>query len=86
MRQFCPGQVYSTVEGLRDCWLLIAAGKIENRKTLFFPENLRNPARGRRAGLMGQFCPGQVYSTKFSINYYMTRDARHDARDSSSSS
>ena len=26
------------------------------------PENLRNPARSRRAGLMRQFRPGQVYS------------------------
>jgi hypothetical protein len=26
-------------------------------------ENLRNPARNRRAGLMCQFCPIQVYST-----------------------
>ena len=33
----------------------------------FFFENLRNPARGHRAGLMRQFCPSQVYSTKFSI-------------------
>jgi hypothetical protein len=32
----------------------------------FFPENLRNPARSRRAGLMRQFCPGQLDSTKFS--------------------
>ena len=29
----------------------------------FFPENLRNPARSRRAGLMRQFRPGQVYSS-----------------------
>jgi hypothetical protein len=28
----------------------------------FFFENLRNPARNRRAGLMRQFCTGQVYS------------------------
>jgi hypothetical protein len=28
----------------------------------FFFENLRNPARNRRAGLMRQFRPGQVYS------------------------
>jgi hypothetical protein len=27
-----------------------------------FPENLRNPARIRRAGLTRQFRPGQVYS------------------------
>jgi hypothetical protein len=27
-----------------------------------FLENLRNPARNRRAGLMRQFCPGQLYS------------------------
>ena len=33
-----------------------------------FSENLRNPARIRPAGLMRQFCPGQVYCirTKFS--------------------
>jgi hypothetical protein len=29
---------------------------------IFF-ENLRNPAHIRRAGLMRQFCPDQVYST-----------------------
>jgi hypothetical protein len=29
----------------------------------FFSENLRNPARSRRAGLMRQFRTGQVYST-----------------------
>jgi hypothetical protein len=29
---------------------------------IFFLENLRNPARCRRAGLMRQFRPGQVYS------------------------
>jgi hypothetical protein len=29
----------------------------------FPPENLRNPAHNRCAGLMHQFCPGQVYST-----------------------
>jgi hypothetical protein len=28
----------------------------------FFPENLRNPAHNRRAGLMRQFRPNQVYS------------------------
>jgi hypothetical protein len=28
----------------------------------FFLENLRNPARSRRARLMRQFRPGQVYS------------------------
>ena len=28
----------------------------------FFFENLRNPARIRRAGLMRQFCPGQLDS------------------------
>ena len=28
----------------------------------FFPENLRNPARSRRAGLMRQFRSGQLYS------------------------
>jgi hypothetical protein len=28
----------------------------------FFFENLRNPARNRRAGLMRQFRPGQLYS------------------------
>ena len=28
----------------------------------FFFENLRNPARNRRAGLMRQFCPGQLDS------------------------
>ena len=30
----------------------------------FFFENLRNLARSRRAGLMRQFRPGQVYSTR----------------------
>jgi hypothetical protein len=29
----------------------------------FFSENLRNPARNRRAGLMRQFCPSQLDST-----------------------
>ena len=29
----------------------------------FFSENLRNPARGRRAGAMRQFPTGQVYSS-----------------------
>jgi hypothetical protein len=28
----------------------------------YFPENLRNPAHNRRAGLMRQFPTGQVYS------------------------
>jgi hypothetical protein len=28
----------------------------------FFPENLRNPARSRRAGLMRQFRSGQLNS------------------------
>jgi hypothetical protein len=28
----------------------------------FFPENLRNPAHNRRAGLMRQFSSGQLYS------------------------
>ena len=31
----------------------------------FFFENVRNPARSRRAGLIRQFCPGQVYSSDF---------------------
>jgi hypothetical protein len=37
----------------------------------FFPENLRNPVRIRRAGLMHHFCPGQVYSTAVDkgVNY-----------------
>jgi hypothetical protein len=30
----------------------------------FFPENLRNPAHNRCAGLMRQFCPGQLYSSE----------------------
>jgi hypothetical protein len=30
----------------------------------FFSENLRNPARIRRAGLIRQFRPGQVYSSR----------------------
>jgi hypothetical protein len=30
----------------------------------FFPENLRNPARSRRAGLMRQFRFGQLDSTQ----------------------
>jgi hypothetical protein len=29
---------YYSVEGLHDFWLLIDAEKIENRKTLFFPQ------------------------------------------------
>jgi hypothetical protein len=29
----------------------------------FFPENLRNPARTRRAGAMRQFLSGQLDST-----------------------
>jgi hypothetical protein len=29
----------------------------------FFPESLQNPASDRRAGLMRQFRPGQVYSS-----------------------
>jgi hypothetical protein len=32
----------------------------------FIFENLRNPARGRRAGAMRQFRSGQLDSTKFS--------------------
>ena len=36
---------------------------------LFF-ENLRNPARARRAGLMRQFRSGQLNSTKFSIHVF----------------
>ena len=31
----------------------------------FFFENLRNPAHSRRAGLMRQFCPGQLDSTSY---------------------
>jgi hypothetical protein len=31
-------RVLNSVEGLRDFWLLIDAGKIENRKTLFFSQ------------------------------------------------
>ena len=31
----------------------------------FFPKNLRNPARGRRAIAMRQFPTGQVYSIEF---------------------
>jgi hypothetical protein len=33
----------------------------------FFPENLRNPARNRRAGLMRQFRSGQLDSIAMSI-------------------
>ena len=33
------------------------------RCIIFFFENLRNPARSRRAGLMRQFCPSQLDST-----------------------
>ena len=33
-----PPHEYYSVEGLRDFWLLIDAGKIENRKTLFFQQ------------------------------------------------
>ena len=42
----------------------------------FFPENLRNPARSRRAGLMRQFPTGQVYSSKVTSaldSYYFVR-------------
>jgi hypothetical protein len=31
----------------------------------FFSENLLNPAHDRRAGLMRQFRPGQVYSIQY---------------------
>jgi hypothetical protein len=30
--------INNSVEGVRDFWLLIDAGKIENRKNLFFPQ------------------------------------------------
>jgi hypothetical protein len=33
----------------------------------FFLENLRNPARGCRAGAMRQFCPGQLDSTQTKV-------------------
>jgi hypothetical protein len=36
----------------------------------FFFENLRNPARIRRAGLMRQFRPDQVYSTLPGYAFY----------------
>jgi hypothetical protein len=42
----------------------------------FFFENLRNPARNRRAGLMHQFRPGQVYS----INMHLTPNGAADSR------
>ena len=38
-------------------------GQCDSVVGVFF-ENLRNPARDRRAGLMRQFPTGQVYSTK----------------------
>jgi hypothetical protein len=33
----------------------------------FPPENLRNPAHNRRAGLMRQFSSGQLYSRKLRL-------------------
>jgi hypothetical protein len=33
----------------------------------FFPKNLRNPARNRRAGLMRQFSSGQLDSSTYCI-------------------
>ena len=35
----------------------------------FFPENLRNPARNRRAGLMRQFRSSQLDSSRYYIVY-----------------
>jgi hypothetical protein len=43
---------------------------------IFFPENLRNPARNRRAGLMRQFRSGQLYSTKNSSTAQIARRGR----------
>ena len=42
----------------------------------FFPENLRNPARSRRAGLMCQFPTNQVYSSVHSCIYTSVITAR----------
>jgi hypothetical protein len=35
----------NSVEGVRDCWLLVDAGKIENGKTLFSPSNVHTYLR-----------------------------------------
>jgi hypothetical protein len=42
----------------------------------FSPENLRNPARNRRAGLMRQFSSGQLYSTGLHYVLYPCFSAR----------
>jgi hypothetical protein len=51
--------------GRVNCQTRVAAPRA--RDAWNFLENLRTPSRGRCAGLMCQFCLGQVYSTKFSI-------------------
>jgi hypothetical protein len=44
---------------------------------IFFFENLRNPARDRRAGLMRQFCSGQLDSSISIVENYKMLHVAH---------
>ena len=63
-----PGNVRNLDPGRVNCQTRAAAPRA--RCMIFFFENLRNPARNRRAGLIRQFSFGQLYSTKFSFFIY----------------
>jgi hypothetical protein len=57
--------------GRVNCQTRDAAARARAMHEFFFLENLRNPAQNRRAGLMRQFRPGQVYSTAVHAAYFV---------------